>query len=90
MEPLVDPLMLEAIAQYLVIPVLAWLWVHDRKLAAQDREIAKLIVILEERNSRRSEDREEFHQSVKKLHEAIERLDQKLGRETIELPNRPK
>jgi len=40
---------LNAIIQYLIVPAIVWLWAHDKRLDAHDREITKLVTILQER-----------------------------------------
>jgi hypothetical protein len=72
------PEVVDIIARYLIIPLLGWLWVHDRKLNNQDKEIARLIAILNERDHRRTEDREDQAQILRDLSSAIRLLNNKL------------
>lgn len=67
-------------AQYLVIPILGWIWLHDRRLSLVDREIARLITILEEREAHRVETDARDNQVMVELKEAINKLNDRLDR----------
>jgi ribosomal protein L29 len=78
--PLIDRLI-----QWLILPAIAWLWAlqtratdTERSILRVEGEIARLLTVLEERERRRVEDREEFAEAVKELKAAITGLSAKL------------
>jgi hypothetical protein len=72
--PLVDALM-----TWVIIPMAAVLWVHNQKLAAQDREVLRIITLLSERKDQRDEDHAELNGALHDLRGAIQHLDQRLA-----------
>ena len=69
---------LDRVVQWLIIPALVAAWYLNRRVDSQEREILRILTILEERNQRRSEDREDSAAAFTALRGAIERLSSKI------------
>lgn len=69
---------LDRLMQWLIIPAAGAVWWLTNRMGSMDREILRILTVLEERNSRRSEDREETAAAFKQLREAIQKLTEKI------------
>ena len=54
-----DWTLMDRLLQYVIIPALAWMWALHRQAAQQDREILRIVTMLEEREKHRITEREE-------------------------------
>jgi len=72
--------MINAIMQWLIVPAVVVIWQLNGRISRQEREILRILTILEERERRRDEDREDNAQIFKNLHAAIETLSVKIDR----------
>ena len=68
----VDWAWINAIVQWLVLPMLAVIWTHEKRLNGNDREILRLLTVLEEREKLRAVARENEHETNKRLDHALE------------------
>lgn len=76
-----DPLtiaILDRVVQWLVLPLLVGYVYLSRQVTTQDKEILRILTILEERNKIRDEDLARNQNSVNKLFGAIEKLTDRL------------
>jgi len=62
------------------VPAVVVIWQLNGRISRQEREILRILTILEERERRRDEDREDNAQIFKNLHAAIETLSVKIDR----------
>jgi hypothetical protein len=72
--------MINAIMQWLIVPAVVVIWQLNGRISRQEREILRILTILEERDKRRNEDRENNSEIFKNLHAAIETLSVKIDR----------
>lgn len=71
---------LDRLVQWLILPAIAVIWSMNNRLSMHDREILRILTILEERDHRRGEDREDWQVTVKTLREATQVLAEKISR----------
>lgn len=69
---------LDRLMQWLIIPAAAGMWFLNTSVSKHDREILRILTILEERNHRRDEDRDDNKAAFEKLYTAIEHLTEKI------------
>ena len=69
---------LDRIVQWLVIPILMGIVFLYKQSNMHDREILRILTILEERNRRRDEDKKETEDTNRQLRKAIELLTSKI------------
>jgi len=69
---------ISSLTQWLVIPAIAVIWGLNKRQSAQEKEILRILTILEERDKRRSEDREDASEVFVTLRAAIEKLSDKI------------
>jgi hypothetical protein len=69
-----------AAMQWLIVPAVVVIWQLNGRISRQEREILRILTILEERDKRRNEDRENNSEIFKNLHAAIETLSAKIDR----------
>ena len=69
---------LDKIIQWLIIPVVAVAYNLYQRVNSQEKEILRILTILEERERRRNEDRETELSANKALKESIDKLNTKL------------
>lgn len=62
---------INAIVQWLVLPMIAIIWTHEKRLNGNDKEILRLLTILEERERNRSIIREQEHDTNLRLEQLI-------------------
>jgi len=70
----------DRVMQWLIVPGIVMVWWLNQRQSTLDREILRILTILEERNSRRSEDRETDAASYRRLQASIDSLAEKLDR----------
>ena len=68
----------DRVIQWLVLPLLIGWWHLIKRMDGADREILRIVTMLEERAQRRTEDRDEQERAVSRLTAAIEKLEAKL------------
>jgi hypothetical protein len=78
--PPFDFSVINGLLQWVVAPALVWIWSHERRLASGEREILKLLTILEERNKQRDNDKIAEAEVLRDLRDQIKRLADKLDR----------
>lgn len=89
---------LNALIQWIILPAIAWLWaIHGRvsahekatseRFGAQDKEIIRLLTILEEREKARATLRQgeidaiaELHKAIKSMNERLDHLSESIAR----------
>ena len=69
---------LDKIIQWLIIPVVAVAYNLYQRVNSQEKEILRILTILEERERRRNEDRETELSANRSLKESIDKLSSKL------------
>ena len=69
---------LDKIIQWLIIPLVAVAYNLYQRVNSQEKEILRILTILEERERRRNEDRETELSANKSLKESIDKLSAKL------------
>jgi hypothetical protein len=74
----IDFAVIDRLVQWLIIPAIAFIWALQGRVGKSEREILRILTILEERNVRRDEDRQDSAKTVALLHEAITKLNDKL------------
>lgn len=74
----IDWHILNVLIQYLVLPAVIMIWQHEKRLGGHDKEILKALTILDERNKRRDEDREEVASILRDLRTEIARLAERI------------
>lgn len=62
-----------------IVPYVRYL---SKKLEDQDKQLVRVVTILEEREERRAEDRANLAQSIDRLQKAIEKLEMRLDKES--------
>ena len=73
-------LVADRVMQWLVLPGFGVLWWLVQRQTSSEREILRILTILEERNVRRSEDQTANLNAISKLEAAIEKLADKIER----------
>jgi hypothetical protein len=71
---------INAVMQWLIVPSVVVIWHLNGRISRQETEILRILTILDERERRRDEDREDNSQIFKNLHAAIETLSAKIDR----------
>ena len=71
---------IHSVLQWVVAPALVWLWTHERRLASGEREILRLLTIIDERHKQRDEDRQAEAEILRDLRDQIRRLADKLDK----------
>lgn len=69
---------LDKIVQWLILPIIAIAYNLYQRVNSQEKEILRILTILEERERRRNEDRETELSANKALKEAIDKLNSKI------------
>ena len=69
---------LDKIIQWLIIPLVVVAYILYQRVNSQEKEILRILTILEERERRRNEDRETELSANKALKESIDKLNTKL------------
>lgn len=70
--------LLDKVIQWLVIPALAVAYNLYQRVNSQEKDILRILTILEERERRRTEDREVEISTAKALKDSIEKLSAKI------------
>lgn len=86
-----DPItlhVLDRLIQWLVIPLVMWVVWLNKQSNKHDKEIYKILTVLEERNKTRDEDLNRQQEATRQLHEAIEKLSLRLDRLLENLENK--
>lgn len=65
---------INAIVQYLVVPVLAWVWALQKRVNDHGTEIKVIAELMKERRIQRDEDREEVQRTLAKLDRTLAAL----------------
>jgi L-lactate utilization protein LutB len=58
---------LDRLMQWLILPAVAFIWAMNGRVSAHDREILRILTILEERNARRDEERVDLAKVIDQL-----------------------
>jgi len=69
---------LNAIIQYLIVPAIVWLWAHDKRLDAHDREITKLVTILQEREKQQAANVKREADAMSELRDIMTKMSDRL------------
>ena len=69
----------DALMTWVIIPMVAVLWVHNQKIGSHEKEVLRIMTLLSERKDQRDEDRAELKEALRDLRAAILRLDQRLA-----------
>ena len=69
----------DALMTWVIIPIVAMLWVHNQKIGSHEKEVLRILTLLSERKHQRDEDRAELKDALRDLRAAILRLDQRLA-----------
>ena len=69
----------DAMMKWVIIPMVAMLWVHNQKIGSHEKEVLRIMTLLSERKDQRDEDRAELKEALRDLRAAILRLDQRLA-----------
>ena len=78
----------DRVMQWLILPGLAAIWWLVQRQNTSEREILRILTILEERNERRLEDRARSDEAVDRLQYSIMTLSEKLDRFIEAAPQR--
>lgn len=73
-------MLVDRLMQWLILPAVGVLWAMNGRVSKQEKEILRILTILEERNHRRDEDREDTSKIFARLYEAIESLSTKIDK----------
>lgn len=71
-------MVMDRVMQWLILPALGVIWAINTRIGKHEKEILRIMTILEERNRRREEDREDVSATFKQLREAITALAEKI------------
>lgn len=66
------------VLELFILPALVWLWQQDRRIGGAEREILRLLTMLEEREKTRLSLREMETDAIERLQASIESLHQRL------------
>lgn len=72
--------LIDALIQYIVLPAAAILWSHNRRINRIDAEILRILTVLEERATARTQDLEVQERATKALNEAVQRMTERIDR----------
>lgn len=87
MDDLIHPdvwFVADRVIQWLVLPLLVGWWHLIKRMDGADREILRIVTMLEERANRRLEDRDEQERAIAALTRAIEKLEAKIDKLTVQ------
>lgn len=69
---------LDRLMQWLILPAIAFIWAMNVRVSTHDREILRILTILEERNARHEGEKVEWAKVVTRLEAAVEKLSNKI------------
>lgn len=68
----------QSLVQWLVIPAIVIIWNISKRQTQQEKEILRILTIIEERDKRRTEDRDSNMEVFQALRASIEKLHDKI------------